>query len=103
MNTETKCPMCAETILADAKKCKHCGEILDRGIKYERSLKAAPGGGFSPGCAAVLSLVIPGAGQMYRGDIGSGLMWLFFVVFGYLCFFIPGFILHLICIVRAAR
>lgn len=25
-----KCPACAELILADAKKCKHCGERLDR-------------------------------------------------------------------------
>jgi TM2 domain-containing membrane protein YozV len=29
-----------------------------------------------PGVAAVLSLVIPGAGQMYRGDIGAGFIWL---------------------------
>jgi hypothetical protein len=24
-----KCPMCAETILVEAKKCKHCGSILN--------------------------------------------------------------------------
>jgi len=24
-----KCPMCGEEILAEAKKCKHCGEYLD--------------------------------------------------------------------------
>lgn len=27
--TTTKCPFCAEEILPDAKKCKHCGEWLD--------------------------------------------------------------------------
>lgn len=24
-----KCPFCAEEILVDAKKCKHCGEFLE--------------------------------------------------------------------------
>jgi len=30
MPEEIKCPFCAEKIQADAKKCKHCGEWLDR-------------------------------------------------------------------------
>ena len=57
----------------------------------------------NPGVAAVLSLVIPGAGQMYQGRIGAGLLWLIFVVLGYAMFIVPGLILHLICIFKAAR
>lgn len=57
---------------------------------------------FNPGVAAVLSLVIPGAGQMYKGNVGGGLLWLFAVSIGYVLFIIPGVILHIICIFHAA-
>lgn len=39
MTTTKRCPWCAEEILAEAKKCKHCGEFLER---------AAPGEGHLP-------------------------------------------------------
>jgi TM2 domain-containing membrane protein YozV len=51
----------------------------------------------------VLSLVIPGAGQMYRGDIGIGFLWLICVFIGYVIFIIPGLVLHIICVVMAAK
>jgi TM2 domain-containing membrane protein YozV len=57
---------------------------------------------WSPGVAAVLSLIIPGVGQMYKGDVVIGILWLIFVPIGYFFLFIPGLILHLICIITAA-
>ena len=57
---------------------------------------------WSPGVAAVLSLVIPGAGQMYKGQVLNGLVWLVVVVIGYVMFIGPGVILHIFCILGAA-
>lgn len=57
---------------------------------------------WSPGIAAVLSLFIPGAGQMYKGQIFAGIAWLIAVVIGYFLLIIPGLVLHLLCIITAA-
>ncbi|HOK47844.1 MAG TPA: hypothetical protein PLP04_08255 [Bryobacteraceae bacterium] len=56
----------------------------------------------SNGVAAVLSLFLPGAGQIYMGSIAAGIVWLIFTVIGYLLLILPGLVLHLICILHAA-
>lgn len=87
------CPFCAEEIRVEAKKCKHCGEMLDASLRAQKK--------FNPGAAAVLSFFIPGAGQIYKGEIGQGLFWLFSVIFGYMFFVVPGIVLHIMCIMNA--
>ncbi len=99
------CPFCAEEIVAEAVKCKHCSEFLDPALRQQASVQQRarhrPTPKWSPGIAAVLSLVIPGAGQLYKGQVGNGLVWLVAVTLGYLFFIVPGLVLHICCIVGA--
>ncbi len=55
----------------------------------------------NPGLAAVLSLFMPGAGQLYAGRIVGALLWFLAVSAGY-ALVLPGLILHVFCIVSAA-
>ena len=103
-----RCPFCDEEIKRFARKCKHCGEFLDDDAR--RSGNAAttvivnasnPAGNINPGTAALLSFLIPGTGQMYRGNVLQGLVWFIIVPIGYLCLIFPGLLLHFICIALA--
>lgn len=54
-----------------------------------------------PSTAAFLSFLIPGWGQMRRGKILQGLIWMVVVIAGYFLLIIPGLILHIICMMEA--
>lgn len=59
---------------------------------------------WSPGIAMVLSFLMPGVGQIYRGKkLYGGLLWLGFIIIGYVCFVIPGIVLHLLCVIAAGK
>ena len=95
-DSEQDCPYCSEKILLTAKKCKHCGEFLDQALRAENAPDQ-----WRPGIAAALS-IIPGAGQLYKGQILNGIMWFIMVSIGYFMLFFPGAFLHVCCICGAA-
>ena len=50
---EHECPMCGELIKKTAKKCRHCGEILDEDLRAQRGEQE------NPGPDPALSLIVP--------------------------------------------
>ena len=57
---------------------------------------------WSPALAAVLSFLVPGLGQLYKGQVINGIVWFFLVGVGYLALILPGMLLHFFCILGAA-
>ena len=57
----------------------------------------------SPGVAAVLSVLIPGLGQVYGGRLLAGAIWFLAASFAYWAILLPGFIVHAFCIWSAWR
>jgi TM2 domain-containing membrane protein YozV len=67
--------------------------------QVERPL--APRRHTSPALAALLSVCVPGAGQLYSGNPLSAVLWFLIVGAGY-TLILPGLILHVFCVVSAA-
>lgn len=52
----------------------------------------------SPGVSAVLSVLIPGLGQLYSGRLVAGAVWFVATAFFYSAVLLPGFLLHALCV-----
>ena len=60
----------------------------------------------NPGIAGVLSVLLPGLGQVYNGRLIAGGLWLLAASVGYSTLLIPGFAIHALsvwCAYRGAK
>ena len=75
------CPKCGKEVTEEMNVCPYCGNPLKvMPTQREPPASRVTVGTKNSGLAAVLSLIIPGLGQMYAGQIGRGLLFLFVVV-----------------------
>ena len=71
----TRCPACRAERLPQAEFCSNCGASFSTGRAAERApLESGPKK--EPGIALCLSLLIPGAGQVYNGQPAKGILFL---------------------------
>lgn len=71
-----KCPYCMEEIMEGAKKCKHCGEFLDKEMKQESNIPSIPEKNKT--VALILCFFLWGFGIhcFYLWKIGKGILYL---------------------------
>lgn len=51
-----------------------------------------------PGIAAVLSVLLPGLGQVYSGRLLAGGLWFLGTALAYHAVLLPGFLVHAVCV-----
>ena len=70
-------PKCGKEVTDEMNVCPYCGNPLKVMPTYNQAPSRVTVATKNSGLAAVLSLILPGLGQMYAGQIGRGLLFLF--------------------------
>ena len=108
------CKTCAKPIHPQAEICPNCGvrqelppaqlahqspahsQVVNVHVGHPRSKR------WHPVVAFLLSFLLPGLGQLYKGQAFNGFVWFVVTIIGYACLIVPGLILHLCCVIGAA-
>jgi hypothetical protein len=102
-----QCPYCSSEIHEAATGCTHCGRdlVTSLAIAAPRRKAGSRRAEFRAmsRVALGLSVLMPGLGQMHKGHVASGIAWLCVVILSYAVHLVPGLILHLACVLRAAQ
>ncbi len=86
----SNCPECNGNVSDAARTCPHCGYPL---MAFHQAHPTIP---------PLLSLVLPGSGQVLKGQTFMGLFFLFITVVFYLLFLPAGMLIHFLSIIDAA-
>lgn len=81
-------------MVSDASFCKECGARLGVALRWGSAR-------WNPWLAVALSMV-PGAGQLYKGQPWRAGAWFALVIASYLSAPALGFLLHVVCAANAA-
>jgi hypothetical protein len=90
------CSQCGQPVtVTDAVFCKQCGARL--------SVSGWLGDMGSPAVIAVVLSLVPGLGHFYAGRTGRAFGWFFGALWAYNISLSLGMLIHLVCLVSAAR
>jgi TM2 domain-containing membrane protein YozV len=90
------CSQCGQpVVVADANFCKECGAPLAGTEWFNKNITWRP-------FTALMLSVIPGLGQLYKGQGVRGFLWFSAVVLFYVSGSSFGLILHAVCAINAA-
>jgi TM2 domain-containing membrane protein YozV len=91
------CRYCGNPVAFNARTCPKCGGMSP----FPQSDSRPVGIGWNPVVAFLLSFFIPGVGQIYKGQVISGVVWFVLVAIGYVSCIVPGLVLHVCCCIGA--
>lgn len=100
----TECRECGKTVSDRAFTCPQCGSpVAIENMAKPREYESGNGSvhTWKPWVAGVLSVFIPGLGQLYKGQWAAAVIWFLAVLAGYSLIIIPGTLLHIFCVLGA--